>query len=110
MKFTNEQLREHIDSITIAGNDTTALVVSYALLLLGSHVEEQERVYEELKEIFGDSNRLPTKDDLNKMDYLERVLKETMRLYTVVPIIGRKTQKELKLCKYNQTTVPKFLI
>ncbi|KAL0821796.1 hypothetical protein ABMA28_005208 [Loxostege sticticalis] len=97
MKFTNEELREHIDSITIAGNDTTALVVSYALLLLGSHEEEQDRVYEELKGIFGDSERLPTKEDLNKMDYLERVIKETMRLYTVVPIIGRKTQKELQL-------------
>ncbi|CAG9788742.1 unnamed protein product [Diatraea saccharalis] len=95
--FTNEQLREHIDSITIAGNDTTALVIAYALLLLGSHDDAQDKVVEELKSIFGESDRIPTKEDLSKMDYLERVIKETMRLYTVVPIIGRKTQKELKL-------------
>ncbi|XP_045774553.1 cytochrome P450 4C1-like [Maniola jurtina] len=97
MKFTDEELRDHVDSITIAGNDTTALVISYALLLLGSHPEAQERVYLELKGIFGESSRAPTKEDVNKMDYLERVIKETMRLYTVVPIIGRETQKELKL-------------
>nr|XP_026495579.1 cytochrome P450 4C1-like [Vanessa tameamea] len=103
MKFKDEELRDHIDSITIAGNDTTALVISYALLLLGNHQEEQEKVYTELRNIFEDSNRYPTKEDLNKMEYLERVIKETMRLYTVVPIIGRKTQKELKLSK---CTVP----
>lgn len=45
--FTDEELREHIDSITIAGNDTTALVISYVLLLLGSHSREQDIVYEE---------------------------------------------------------------
>ncbi|XP_072944883.1 cytochrome P450 4c3-like [Epargyreus clarus] len=103
IKFTDEQLREHIDSITIAGNDTTALVISYALLLLGHHQDEQQKVYEELQSIFGDSKRSPTKEDLNRMDYLERVIKETMRLYTVVPVIGRKTDKEIKL---SNCTVP----
>ncbi|CAF4879315.1 unnamed protein product [Pieris macdunnoughi] len=101
--FTDEELREHIDSITIAGNDTTALVISYVLLILGSHNREQDIVYAELQSIFGDSMRSPTKEDLNKMEYLERVIKETMRLYTVVPIIGRETQKELKL---STCTVP----
>ncbi|XP_045522476.1 cytochrome P450 4c3-like isoform X1 [Pieris brassicae] len=101
--FTDAELREHIDSITIAGNDTTAHVISYVLLILGSHKREQDTVFEELQSIFGDSMRSPTKEDLNKMEYLERVIKETMRLYTVVPIIGRETQKELKL---STCTVP----
>ncbi|RVE41930.1 hypothetical protein evm_013424 [Chilo suppressalis] len=100
IKFTNEQLREHIDSITIAGNDTTALVIAYALLLLGSHEEAQDIVVDELNSIFGESDRAPTKEDINKMHYLERVIKETMRLYTVVPIIGRRTQKDIKLTNF----------
>lgn len=45
--FTDEQLREHIDSITIAGNDTTALVIAYTLVLLGIHQDAQEKVLEE---------------------------------------------------------------
>ncbi|XP_063537297.1 cytochrome P450 4g15-like [Cydia strobilella] len=96
-QFSDEQLREHIDSITIAGNDTTSLVVAYALVLLGNHMGEQDKVYKELKQIFGESQRIPTKEDLKKMEYLERVIKETMRLYTVVPVIARETQTELKL-------------
>ncbi|XP_060804887.1 cytochrome P450 4C1 [Amyelois transitella] len=96
-KFTDEELREHIDSITIAGNDTTALVISYVLQILGHHQKEQQLVYEELQQIFGSSSRLPNKEDLMKMEYMERVIKETMRLFTVVPIIARKTLKEVKL-------------
>ncbi|KAF9416789.1 hypothetical protein HW555_005919 [Spodoptera exigua] len=103
LAFSNVELREHIDSITLAGNDTTALVISYALLLLGMHQDAQEEVYKELKNIFGDSQRMPTKEDISRMDYLDRVIKETMRLYTVVPLIGRKTRTELKL---STCTVP----
>ncbi|CAH0694623.1 unnamed protein product [Spodoptera exigua] len=103
LAFSNVELREHIDSITLAGNDTTALVISYALLLLGMHQDAQEEVYKELKSIFGDSQRMPTKEDISRMDYLDRVIRETMRLYTVVPLIGRKTRTELKL---STCTVP----
>ncbi|CAG9111898.1 unnamed protein product [Plutella xylostella] len=103
IKFSDEELREHIDSITIAGNDTTALVIAYALVLLGSHPREQEMVFDELQMIFGDSKRPPNKEDLGKMEYLERVIKETMRLYTVVPVIGRETQKTVQL---SNCTVP----
>lgn len=45
--FTDEQLREHIDSITIAGNDTTSLVIAYTLVLLGIHQDAQDKVFDE---------------------------------------------------------------
>lgn len=45
--FNNKQLREHIDSITIAGNDTTALVIAYTLVVLGQRQDLQEQVYKE---------------------------------------------------------------
>ncbi|XP_026726328.1 cytochrome P450 4c3-like [Trichoplusia ni] len=97
IEFTNEQLREHIDSITIAGNDTTALVIAYTIVLLGAHQDVQEKVFLEQQSIFGAASRSPTKDDLQKMYYLERVIKESMRLYTVVPIIARNVDKDIYL-------------
>ncbi|XP_045500542.1 cytochrome P450 4c3-like [Colias croceus] len=97
IEFTDEQLREHIDSITIAGNDTTALVIAYTLVLLGIHADVQERVLQEQKEIFADSKSGATKEDIQQMQYLERVIKESMRLYTVVPIIARNIDRPLYL-------------
>ncbi|XP_049875690.1 cytochrome P450 4c3-like isoform X1 [Pectinophora gossypiella] len=105
IEFTDEQLREHIDSITIAGNDTTALVIAYTLVLLGIHRHVQEKVLLEQREIFGDSKRGAVREEVQKMHYLERVIKESMRLYTVVPIIARNIDKDTHLpgC---QTTIP----
>nr|QLI62184.1 cytochrome P450 35 [Streltzoviella insularis] len=97
IEFTDEQLREHIDSITIAGNDTTALVIAYTLTLLGIHQDVQDKVLQEQYSIFGDSKRGTTKEDLQQMHYLERVIKESMRFYTVVPIIGRTVDKDIYL-------------
>ncbi|XP_023942730.2 cytochrome P450 4C1 [Bicyclus anynana] len=103
--FTDEQLREHIDSITIAGNDTTALVIAYTLILLGIHQDAQEKVFQEQQCIIQNSKRGATKEDLLCMNYLERVIKESMRLYTVVPIIARKVDKEIYL-PHSKVTLP----
>ncbi|XP_063829101.1 cytochrome P450 4c3-like [Ostrinia nubilalis] len=97
IEFTDEQLREHIDSITIAGNDTTALVIAYTLVLLGIHQDVQQKVLDEQLSIFEESKRGPDREDISKMNYLERVIKESMRLYTVVPIIARSVHQDTYL-------------
>ena len=50
---------------------------------------------EELKYIFGDDRDRPaTMEDLCKMIYIELIIKETLRFYTVVPFIGPKLKKD----------------
>ena len=60
----------------------------------------QERVYEELKEIFGDSNRPCTFQDTLEMKYLERVIFESLRLFPPVPAIAREIKQDLKIGKF----------
>jgi cytochrome P450 family 4 len=57
-------------------------------------------VYEELQRIFGDSKRAATSRDLQEMQYLEMCIKETMRMFPVAPLIGRRLTGDVALGKY----------
>lgn len=65
--------------------------------MMGCHPEIQEKVIQELDQIFGDSDRPATFQDTLEMKYLERCLMETLRMYPPVPIIAREIKTDLKL-------------
>jgi cytochrome P450 len=67
----------------------------------------QNKVSEELEHIFQGSDRSATMKDLNEMKYLERVIKETLRLYPSVPFIGRELTEDVQLGKLEMATLPK---
>jgi len=59
----------------------------------------QNKVSEEQESIFQGSDRSVTMKDLNEMKYLERVIKESLRLYPSVPFIGREITQDVQLGK-----------
>ncbi|CAG9560277.1 unnamed protein product [Danaus chrysippus] len=81
----------------MAATDTSAVAMGFTLILLGKYPKIQDKVHEELNEIFGNSDRPVESEDLNKLTYLERVIKESLRLYPPVPFVIRKIEKEIKL-------------
>lgn len=58
---------------------------------------DENKVIQELDDIFGDSDRPATFQDTLEMKYLERCLMETLRMYPPVPIIARSLKQDLKL-------------
>ncbi|GLV46747.1 Cytochrome P450 4c3 [Carabus blaptoides fortunei] len=96
-RFTDEELREEVDTLMIAGSDTTASINSFTCVMLGAHPEVQEKAYEEIVEVVGGTNGTITTECLSKLQYLERVIKETMRLFPVGPAIVRAITDDLKL-------------
>lgn len=95
--LSDEEIKEEVDTIMFEGHDTTAAGSSFVLCLLGIHQNIQERVYQELKQIFGDSKRKVTFNDTLEMKYLERVIFETLRMYPPVPAIARKLTQDVRL-------------
>lgn len=81
----------------LKGHDTTASGSSFFLAVMGCHPDIQEKVIQELDEIFGDSDRPATFQDTLEMKYLERCLLETLRMYPPVPLIAREIKTDLKL-------------
>ncbi|XP_063993013.1 cytochrome P450 4g15 [Diachasmimorpha longicaudata] len=101
--LNEQEVKEQVDTIMFEGHDTTAAGSSFFLSMMGCHPEIQEKVIQELDEIFGDSDRPATFQDTLEMKYLERCLMETLRMYPPVPIIARQIQTDLKLASGDYT-------
>lgn len=95
--LTDTEVKEQVDTIMFEGHDTTAAASSFFLSVMGCHPDIQEKVIQELDDIFGDSDRPVTFQDTMEMKYLERCLMETLRLYPPVPLIARTINTDLKL-------------
>lgn len=56
---------------------------------------------QELEDIFGDSNRPVTFEDIQNLKYLDQVVHETWRLYPPIPLIAKQPTKDIELGKYS---------
>ncbi|XP_023245154.1 cytochrome P450 4C1-like [Copidosoma floridanum] len=90
-----EELREEVDTFMFAGQDTTAMGICNALFALGNAPEIQEKVYQEMKEVIGDSDEVATASQLGQLKFLDRVIKEALRIYPSAPSIGRCTEHDI---------------
>lgn len=92
-----EDIDDHIVTMCFAGNDTTATTMSNILLMLAMHPDIQERVYQEIKAACPDRNQQVSIEDAGKLTYTEMVCKETMRHFSIAPVIGRTATQDVKL-------------
>lgn len=97
--MTDDDVREEVDTFMFAGHDTMSGTISWTLYNLGHHPEMQEKIIQEAESVgfYDDNLSIPT---LGKLEYLERCIKESLRLYPPVPVIGRELMVPLKTTNY----------
>jgi cytochrome P450 len=95
---SDAQLRDELMTMLLAGHDTTALALSYTLYLLSEHPEARERHLAEVDEVVGDD--APGAGHTRQLQFTDRALSESMRLYPPVYAIFREPQVDVKLGGY----------
>ena len=86
--LTDAEIRDQVLVFLLAGHDTTALALTFALHLLGRHPEQRERVQAEADAVL--AGRTPGAEDVERLAYTGMVLKEAMRLYPPAWALGRR--------------------
>ncbi|KAF8355571.1 hypothetical protein PRIPAC_97194, partial [Pristionchus pacificus] len=99
-KMTLEEVHYEINATIFGGHDTTASAQSWVFWALATQPHFQQQCYEEAMEIFGDSDRDCTHDDLKALEFTERFIRETMRIFAPVPLIEREMVSDFKMGDY----------
>lgn len=89
--MTAEELRDNLLTFLVAGHETTALTLSWALYLVAFDPAVQERARTEARAVLGD--RPAGAEDVANLPYIRQILLETMRLYPPVAILSRTAMK-----------------
>ncbi len=93
-RMSDRQVRDEVVTLFIAGTETSAVALSWALHLLATHPEEKERVFAEVK------SEAPAGNPMSDLPHTKRVVQETMRLYPPAWIIGREAREDDELDGY----------
>lgn len=81
----------------IQGHDTTGIALSNTLFCLGNNPEIQKKVQEEINDVFIDEDEPITKQKLAELKYLERVIKESLRILSSVPSVNRTLNHDVEI-------------
>lgn len=97
--LTDQQVRDEMVTLLMAGHETTAVALSWTWYLLAQHPDVQARLYAELDTVL--AGRRPTAEDVGQLIYTRMVLAESMRLYPPAWILERRAVTDVELRGYH---------
>ncbi|KAL1195938.1 Cytochrome P450 71B7 [Cardamine amara subsp. amara] len=101
-KLTTDHLKGIISDIFLAGVNTSAVTLSWAMTELIRNPRVMKKVQDEIRTKLGDNKEIITEDDLTKLHYFKLVVKETFRLHPAAPLLlPRETMSQVKIQGYD---------
>lgn len=93
--MSDEQLRDEVMTLFLAGHETTSNSITWTLRLLAENPEKEAALHAELHAVL--QGRQPVASDLPRLTYTGMVVKEALRLYPPAWGIGRRALEEFEL-------------
>lgn len=96
-QLTSENVLDELVTILVGGSNTSADTLLLILLMLAMHRDCQDLVVAELREIFESADDYVSQEHITNMKYMELVIKESVRLFPILPVMGRETDADLDI-------------
>uniref|UniRef100_A0A7V5CSU2 Cytochrome P450 n=1 Tax=Acidobacterium capsulatum TaxID=33075 RepID=A0A7V5CSU2_9BACT len=96
--MTDRQVRDECLTVLLAGHETTASGLTFALWLLATHPEVQDQLAGECHRVLG--GRAPAAEDYAQLKFAEQVFAEAMRLYPPVWVTARTAAEDYEYRGY----------
>ncbi len=94
-RMSDAEVRDNLLTFVIAGHETTALTLGWALYLIAAHPPTQERLAEEVAQVL--NGRAATGDDFDALPFTRQVVEETLRLYPPAGFLSRNAKSADRL-------------
>jgi cytochrome P450 len=115
--MSDKQVRDEVMTIFIAGHETTANALTWTFYLLSQYPDVEKKLHNEIDSVLENNNgsngggiRIPTADDISKLQYTEKVLRESMRLYPPVWTMGRYVENDYSVGEYTMPSVSSIIM
>ena len=95
--FTDQEIYGNVLTLLLAGEDTTANSLAWMIHLMTEHPEVQKRMQAEASQVVGSTGMLNQLADAERLEYIEAVTHETMRLKPVAPVLGFEPVTDVEL-------------
>ncbi|MEL7803089.1 cytochrome P450 [Sulfitobacter pontiacus] len=95
-QMNTAELRDNLLTFIVAGHETTALTLSWALYLMGFDQAVQQKARAEAQTVL--QGRAATGADVENLPYIRQIIDETLRLYPPAGVISRTAQRNDTLC------------
>jgi cytochrome P450 len=93
--MSDEELRDQMMTLLLAGHDTTATSLAFALHNILRHPEVLERLREERAQVVGAGPVAPAQ--VGRLEYLDATVKETLRLHPIISEVGRVLARPMRI-------------
>lgn len=99
--YDDDLIRDQLLTMLIAGHDTSTAQLAWSLYLLGTHPEAMAAMRAEVDAVLPSRDRPPTVEELNRLEYTDQVIKETLRLYPPIHVGNRRAAEDVEVQGYH---------